>query len=158
MIAIAIGIEIVKVLGRRVMSTGSSGEALGGKKPSLCFSVHNLPHYNHKSGKKEDHDVLNTYIGRNLMMERSNSISTSIALIITSTAATGIVVGWGCSYLYLTQTGRKQRKLQSQIVPEVDHPDAIKTELTSRVRTFFGENGFKRLENAYVIVSVHCLS
>ena len=92
------------------------------------------------------------------MMETSNSISTSIALIITSTAATGIVVGWGCSYLYLTQTGRKQRKLQSQIVAEVDHPDAIKTELTSRVRTFFGENGFKRLENAYVIVSVHCLS
>ena len=92
------------------------------------------------------------------MMERSNSISTNIALIITSTAATGIIVGWGCSYLYLTQTGRKQRKLQSQIVAEVDHPDAIKTELTSRVRTFFGENGFKRLENAYVIVSVHCLS
>ena len=73
----------------------------------------------------------------------------NMALLITSSAATGIFFGWGCSYLFFTKT-----KLESQ-QHTIDYPLAIKTELTSRVRTFFGEDGFKCLENSYVIVSIY---
>eukprot|EP01036_Dinobryon_divergens_P034528 gene34528-44631_t len=76
-----------------------------------------------------------------------------MALLISSSAATGIFVGWGLSYLFFTQNSRKQ-KLESRHTNNAieDYPLAIRTELTSRVRTFFGEDGFKRLENSYVIV------
>jgi len=88
------------------------------------------------------------------MMEKSNGTLIRMALLISTTAATGLVIGWGCSYLYFTQTSRQQKKLKSLNNAKEDHPDAIKQELTSRVRTFFGEDGFMRLENAYVIVSL----
>ena len=82
----------------------------------------------------------------------------NMALLISSSAATGIFVGWGLSYLFFTQNSRKQ-KLESRHTNNAieDYPLAIRTELTSRVRTFFGEDGFKRLENSYVIVSIYIL-
>lgn len=37
-------------------------------------------------------------------------------------------------------------------VTDKDYPDDIKNELTSRVQTFFGSNGFKSVENSFVVV------
>ena len=33
-----------------------------------------------------------------------------------------------------------------------DYPDDIRKELTSRVETFFGEDGFKKVQNSFVVV------
>jgi len=85
---------------------------------------------------------------------RSHEIRLAISAV-----SIGIVLGSGICYILMQNLkqdiSRKEKGKQSTAIQggnNNEYPSEIKSELSSRVRTFFGDKGFSKLENSFIVV------
>jgi len=73
--------------------------------------------------------------------------------LVVSAVSVGIIMGSGLCYILVQQLQhRKQADSNKPKRIQNEYPSEIKSELSSRVRTFFGDKGFMKLESSYVVV------
>lgn len=68
--------------------------------------------------------------------------------------------GWGMAIIIFHYNDKAKLKgsfTKAETRKLLEYPLEIKNELSSRVRTFFGDEGFHRLEESFVVVQRHLL-